>query len=166
MTLSPKTHSMVHIVGLAVVTFILAGLALLLFPRFSNAPKPDESNPAITELTTKESSVVFDNFGSHARIVPKQIIEGKAPGYWFFEGSFPVTLQDINGNTFAIVTATTEADWMVTEHVQFSVTMPEPFSYTGVGSILFKKDDPSDGEAPFDPDKDQLVVPVIFKNEE
>lgn len=166
MTLSPKTHSMIHIVGLAVITFILAGLALLLFPRFSNAPKPDDSNSAVTVSEKEELPVIFENFGSHARITPKQVIEGTAPGYWFFEGSFPVTLQDISGNTFAIIPATTDADWMVTEHVQFSVIMPEPFSYTGVGSILFKKDDPSDGEAPFNPQKDQLVVPVIFQNEE
>ncbi len=167
MTLTHKTHSMMRIVGLALITFVLAGIALFFFPKFSSAPKPEQSIPIVIEnVPVKDSLVRFDNFGNHARMNPKQVIEGTAPGYWYFEGSFPVTLKDINGKMFATVVASTDEDWMVTEHARFTVTMPESFSYTGVGNILFKKDDPSDGEAPFDPEKDQLLVPVIFENKE
>ncbi len=167
MTLSHKTHSVLHIVALAAFTLVLAGLALVLFPKLSSAPTPGGTPVAENnEPVKKYSPLIFDNFGNHARLTPKQVISGMAPGYWYFEGSFPVTLLDINGNAFATVAATTDEDWMVTEHARFNVTMPESFYYTGVGSLLFKKDDPSDGEAPFDPEKDQLLIPVIFENQE
>ena len=166
MTISHKTHSVFYIVGLAAFTMILAGLALVLFPKFSIAPTPGGQITETVKAPEASSPVMFDNFGNHARMTPKQVIEGTAPGYWFFEGTFPVSLQDINGNTFTTIPAKTDEDWMITEHSTFTVTMPETFSYTGVGSILFRKDDPSDGEAPFNPEKDQLLVPVIFENKE
>jgi hypothetical protein len=109
-------------------------------------------------------SVVIETIQPNGRVSPKQIITGTVPGYYFFEGSFPVTLRDINDKAFATVVATTNEDWMVTKKIHFSITLPETFTYTGVGSMLFKKDDPSDGEAPFDPEKDQYVLPVIFEN--
>ena len=162
MTISPKLHSIIHIIGLAIITIVFAGLILFFFPRLSDAPKPDP----VIETVQPATPIMFDNFGNHARIIPTQTINGTAPGRWFFEGSFPVELLDINGTPFATVIATTDQDWMVTRNVEFTVTMPPEFSYTGVGSIHFKKDDPSDGEAPFDPATDELIVPVIFENKE
>jgi hypothetical protein len=76
-----------------------------------------------------------------------------------------VTLIDINGTPFATVIAKTKEDWTVTKTAHFSIKLPETFTYTGVGSILFKKDDPSDGEAIFNSETDELSVPVIFENE-
>jgi hypothetical protein len=69
------------------------------------------------------------------------------------------------GATVGTVIATTDEDWMVTKNVGFSIVLPETFSYTGPGSLLFKKDDPSDGEAPFDPVKDQYSIPVVFEDQ-
>jgi hypothetical protein len=72
---------------------------------------------------------------------------------------------DINNQPIGTVIATTDEDWMVTKNVGFSIVLPETFSYTGPGSLLFKKDDPSDGEAPFDPVKDQYSIPVVFEDQ-
>ena len=159
-----KTKVALHIIGLAVFTLILAAAGLFI-PKMLQAPKSPEPKPLVeTQLETPEPTVTLEDLNDHDRVRPNQIITGKTPGYYFFEGSFPVTLLGINGTPFATVIATTDEDWMVTKTASFSVTLPETFSYTGVGSILFKKDDPSDGEAPFDPIKDQRSVPVIFEN--
>ncbi len=160
---SPRVHHTLKIVGLALVTLALATVVGFLFPKFSNAPGENVITPS--QPLVDNASIIFENLKSNDRVKAKQVIEGKVSGYWFFEASFPVTLRDINGTPFATVIATTDEDWMVSQHVSFHVTMPDTFSYTGVGSILFKKDDPSDGEAPFDPEKDQKIIPVIFENE-
>ncbi len=160
MNISRKTLVFFEIMGLAIITIALAGV-LLFFPELTSAPK----NEDIPIKATPTSVVTFDNLSNNDHVIPKQVITGTVPGFWFFEGSFPVTLRDINGNTITTITATTTEDWMVTTNVHFTVTLPDAFSYNGVGNILFKKDDPSDGEAPFNPDTDQYVVPVIFENE-
>lgn len=160
MNISKKTRVLLEITGLAIITFALAGI-LLFFPKLTNAPKNEEK--LIQQIPA--NVINLDNLSDNDHVTPKQVITGTVPGFWFFEASFPVTLRDINGNTVAVVTATTTEDWMVTTNVNFTVTLPETFTYTGVGSLLFKKDDPSDGEAPFNPETDQYIVPVIFEND-
>ena len=159
-----KTKAALHIIALAGITFILAGTVLFI-PKMLHAPKTPEAKPIVeSKLETPAPVVMFFDLNNNDRVQGNQIITGKAPGYYFFEGSFPVTLIDINGTPFATVIAKTKEDWTVTKTAHFSIKLPETFTYTGVGSILFKKDDPSDGEAPFDPIKDQRMVPVIFEN--
>ena len=160
MNISKKTQVFLEITGLALITLIMAGI-LLFFPKLTNAPK----NGDISVQPTPVAITTFDNLSDNDHVTPKQVITGTVPRFWFFEASFPVTLRDVSGNTIAVVTATTTEDWMVTTNVHFTVTLPETFTYTGVGSLLFKKDDPSDGEAPFNPETDQYVVPVIFEND-
>lgn len=162
--MAQKTKFALHIVALACITLILAAAGLFI-PKMLQAPKNPEPKPAMeNQLTIPTPTVTLLDLNDHDRIHPGQVITGKAPGYYFFEGSFPVTLMDINGTPFTTVIATTKEDWMVTQTANFTLTLPEMFSYTGVGSIVFKKDDPSDGEAPFDPVKDQRIVQVIFEN--
>lgn len=164
-------HEKIGIIGLALVTIIFAIVAITILPQKTIAPilDPSQINQETTSnVTTVEQTpvVVLDNLlKPNDRVKPGQIINGTVPGYYFFEGSFPVTLRDVNDTPFATVIASTDEDWMVSKKIRFSITLPETFTYTGVGSILFKKDDPSDGEAPFDPEKDQYILPIIFENE-
>ena len=161
-TISTKAHHTLKIFALAVITLAIAGAIGLFFPELAGVP-------TINELPTDQPQqyvpVIFDNLNNHDRLKPGQMITGEVSGRWFFEGSFPVQLKDLNGTSFATVIATTAEDWMTTEHVSFSIAMPNHFSYTGIGSLYLKKDDPSDGEAPFDPAKDEQTIPVIFENE-
>jgi hypothetical protein len=160
------SHSL-KIIGLAAVTVGLALAIGLGLPKISHAPIQDPINMAQLSEPSSVSPlpvISFDTLTDNARVKPNQVITGKVPGYWFFEASFPVQLRDISGNTFATVIAQTTEDWMVTTNVAFTITLPETFSYSGVGSILFKRDDPSDGEAPKKPE-DEEIVPVIFENE-
>ena len=149
-----------EITGLALITLIMTGI-LLFFPKLTNAPKNEDMPVQVAPVTVLN----LDNVSDNDHVTPKQVITGTVPRFWFFEASFPVTLRDVSGNTIAVVTATTTEDWMVTTNVHFTVTLPETFTYTGVGSLLFRKDDPSDGEAPFNAETDQYVVPVIFEND-
>lgn len=159
--MSQKATSAIHIIALMIITLGAAFIIGTFLPRKSQAPV----GPQQVEQTEviAPSAITFENLNENDRVKPKQIITGEVPGYWFFEGSFPVELRKASGETFATVIAKTNQDWMVTTNVKFEIILPASFTYTGVGSILFKKDDPSDGEAPWKPEYEE-VVPVIFEN--
>lgn len=148
------------ILGLAIITFALALAIGLLIPKSTQAPviiNAIENNQIPNDFS-------LDTVNANDRVSPDQIITGSVPGVWFFEGSFPVQLQDLSGNTFTTIIATTSEDWMTTDMVSFTATLPDNFSYTGVGKLVFMRDDPSDGESTIDMANFTATVPVIFEN--
>ncbi len=102
--------------------------------------KEDEQEPKIYEI----SSPV--------------LISGKARGYWFFEGSFPIRLEDDQGNLISSGFVTAQSDWMTEDYVPFSGRL-DFMTTADSGVIVFQKDNPSDLPE-FD---DQLTIPVSFK---
>jgi hypothetical protein len=87
-------------------------------------------------------------------------IRGRARGSWFFEGDFPVVLEDANDNIVATGFVTAQGEWMTKEFVPFtgtlSFTKPEQ---GGRGSLIFKKDNPSDRREL----DDATAIPVFFQ---
>lgn len=84
-------------------------------------------------------------------------ITGEARGNWYFEASFPVTLEDLNGRTIAQGIATAQSEWMTPEFVPFEATLT--FAVPGkAGTLVLHKDNPS-GLPEHD---DMLRVPVVF----
>ena len=155
-----KISHTLKIIGLAMVTFGLALAIGLLLPKSTQAPIIINQTPE-NQLPTGFS---LDQVTNNDRVSPGQIITGSIPGVWFFEGSFPVQLQDVNGTTFTTIIATTAEDWMTTNNVSFTTTLPETFTYTGVGKLVFMRDDPSDGESGIDMADFTATIPVIFEN--
>lgn len=86
------------------------------------------------------------------------LVHGEARGYWFFEASFPIHLLDGNGTEIAVGIAQAQKEWMTTEFVPFSVTMQFQKPQTEMGTLVFKKDNPS-GLPEHD---DELRIPVRF----
>ncbi len=72
-------------------------------------------------------------------------IRGRARGSWFFEGDFPVALQDRAGTVIASGFVAATDEWMTKEFVPFEGTL-EFKKPSGVdsGFLVFKKDNPSD----------------------
>jgi hypothetical protein len=156
-----------HIIGLIIITGVLAIILGMFLPKKTTAPNTDSHITIPNTLENKPSPqpseiIQFNDITNNNRVHPNQIITGTVPGTWFFEGSFPVFLKKPSGEIFATVTATTDEDWMVTKNVTFTVTLPDEFSYSGIGTITFTQDDPSDGESgrPIQ----QKTIPVIFEN--
>lgn len=88
-------------------------------------------------------------------------ITGEARGNWFFEASFPVTLEDANGRTIAQGIATAQSDWMTTEFVPYEATLTfalNTVAKNSKGALVLHKDNPS-GLPEHD---DMLQVPVVF----
>ena len=86
------------------------------------------------------------------------LIKGRARGTWFFEGDFPVVLEDVEGNELSRSFVTAEGAWMTKEFVPFTGTLSFTNPVKGLrGRLIFKKDNPTD-RPELD---DSTAIPVI-----
>ena len=98
---------------------------------------------------------------AHQLISSPLLLEGEARGYWFFEGSFPVTVVDWDGRIIAESFVTAQDEWMTKDFVRFKGTLnfSKPELVYNNGSLILRKDNPS-GLSQFD---DALEIPIIFQ---
>jgi hypothetical protein len=87
-------------------------------------------------------------------------IQGRARGPWFFEGDFPVVLEDLNGGVIAEGFVTAIGEWMTEKFVRFegSMEFEKPRSVDR-GILILKKDNPT-GLPRHD---DAVEIPVFLK---
>ena len=85
-------------------------------------------------------------------------VTGQARGFWFFEGSFPITIYDSEDNELGSTTAIAQSEWMTSDFVNFTATLSFHKPSTETGYIVFKKDKPS---ALADNDQ-ELILEVNF----
>lgn len=85
-------------------------------------------------------------------------ITGEARGTWYFEGSFPVRIEDKNGNLLGQGIAYAQGEWMTENYVPFHcVAIFSPKGNVG-GFVVLNKNNPSDLE-----EYDEAVkIPVRF----
>lgn len=86
------------------------------------------------------------------------VLEGDARGYWFFEASFPVRLEDENGNVLVQYYAQAEGEWMTEDFVRFRSELIFAAPTSGRGTLILERDNPS-GLPEY---ADALFVPVRF----
>jgi hypothetical protein len=89
------------------------------------------------------------------------LIKGQARGYWFFEASFPIELQDSDKVTIATGIAQAKGEWMTTDFVLFEAQLDFKRPLSKNGYLVLKKDNPS-GEPQND---DQLILPIMFNQD-
>jgi hypothetical protein len=109
----------------------------------------------------REAFILVESPAPGAVIKSPLSIRGRARGTWFFEGDFPVVLEDTNGNIVANGFVTAQGDWMTKEFVPFAGTLSfAGHDQTDRGSLVFKKDNPSD-QRELD---DAMAIPVFFQD--
>ncbi len=92
------------------------------------------------------------------KITSSLSISGQAVGNWFFEASFPIELQDEQGNKLAETVAKAEGEWMTEEFVPFTAKLEFKKPKTNKGKLILKKDNPSGL-----PENDnELLIPILF----
>lgn len=69
--------------------------------------------------------------------------QGEARGGWFFEGSFPVRIEDSKGVVLGRDIARATGDWMTSELIPFSGTILFSTPTTDKGTLIFDRDNPS-----------------------
>lgn len=142
------------LIGVFLIT-LAAGAAVLLIP--SNkavAPTSSDKKAGIEDLISIDTPTI------NSAVSSPLTISGKARGYWFFEASFPIELQDAEGKRIAMAPAQAQGEWMTEEFVPFSLSLTFPAQTPGSkGTVILHKDNPS-GE----PANDRSVsIPVTFK---
>lgn len=104
--------------------------------------------------------IILDSPLPGAMISSPLTIKGRARGTWFFEGDFPIILEDRQGGNSAVSYATAKGEWMTTGYVRFEGKIQFKSQLSGQrGTLILKKDNPT-GLTEFD---DALKIPVNFK---
>jgi len=124
---------------------------------------PDLHMAEINSQSASSSSdmpIVVDNIKDNQTISNPIQIRGKARGSWFFEGSFPIKLVDVNANVLGTAIATAEGEWMTTDFVNFTAHLEyNKSTSTSRALLILSKDNPS-GIPEFD---QSIFIPVILK---
>ncbi len=129
------------------ITFSLLSLALVACSRVKPAPSETKTTTDVIVTSPELGSLVESPLS----------VEGKARGTWFFEASLPVEITDASGNVIAVAPASADGEWMTTEYVDFSVTIPFSTAEKS-GFLVIKKNNPSGL-----PEHDAMVkIPVHF----
>lgn len=85
-------------------------------------------------------------------------VTGKARGFWYFEGSFVITLVDKNNREITTGIAKAQDSWMTEDWVEFSASLQFEAPQSKEGFLIFEKANPS-GKPEFD---GSLKVPITF----
>lgn len=154
-----KAMNRFAILGGITVLIIAAALLVLFIPAPSS---PDNGGlPPAPVYSSHKDLVRVTSPANGARVSSPLIIRGQARGYWYFEATFPVEVQDSAGALVGQGYAQALRDWMTEEYVPFESTIiltTSPVSGTE-GEIILRKDNPS-GLPEHD---DHLSVPIVFE---
>ncbi|HCM43343.1 MAG: hypothetical protein UY39_C0028G0008 [Candidatus Kaiserbacteria bacterium GW2011_GWC2_49_12] len=125
------------VVALVILFFvILAGAVLLAWPT------PIKNGNDFVEPPFISANVTVSSPAPDSTVPSSFTLIGRARGNWYFEASFPVEVQDANGNVVGQGLATAEGEWMTTEFVPFSAPVTIE-NYSGPATLVLIKDNPS-----------------------
>ena len=86
-------------------------------------------------------------------------IHGQARGFWFFEGDFPIRLEDTEGILIAEGFGQAVGEWMTEDFVTFVTSIPFSVDRDTPAVLVFERDNPSD----LPENDDELRLPIILK---
>ncbi len=92
---------------------------------------------------TSTGEIILKNFKDNQVVKSPLVLEGEAPGKWFFEASFPVKVLDANGNVLGQGPAQAQEDWMQEGPVDFKAEVTFTPPTTETGTLVLEKDNPS-----------------------
>ena len=141
----------------AVIILLLAVIALLSWlliakpveaPTVNNVPpvarqSPQPLPPPPTAAMPLSSRVKVTSPLKNATVGKTFTVTGEAPGAWYFEASFPVLVQDKDGNKIGQIAAQAQGVWMTEKQVPFIAKLIISGNYTGPATLVLLKDNPS-----------------------
>ncbi|MGQ0532621.1 MAG: Gmad2 immunoglobulin-like domain-containing protein [Caulobacteraceae bacterium] len=132
--------------------FIAAALALALTacsqPQEAKAPEP-----AVAEAP----SAVITSPAANARVTSPLIVEGTAPGDWYFEAQFPTELRGPEGAVIAEAPALAQRDWMTEAPVPYRAELAFRVTQETPATLVLQEDMPADNASPR-----EVMIPVVL----
>jgi len=131
-------------------------------PAETQSPSPEEPPvQTVTYESLKGEEIKMISPIENAQVLSPIEIKGFAPGFWFFEATFPIILTDWNGLIIAEGYATAQEDWMTESMVPFTAELEfDRPSYGERGSFILQR-----ANASGLPAQDDAVEFVIFFGE-
>lgn len=86
-------------------------------------------------------------------------VEGKAPGNWFFEASFPIQVRSEAGDILARSHGQAKGEWMTTNLVPFTASITLSSAYHGPALLILMRDNPSG----LPENDDSVSIPITIK---
>lgn len=111
------------------------------------------------ELAVNQEMIKITSVEAGDTISSPFLITGQARGTWYFEASFPITLENNAGEVLGTAIAQAQTDWMTENFVPFTANLTFNQGTSTQGILVFKKDNPSglpEHEA-------ELRLPVVLK---
>lgn len=118
--------------------------------RLTAVGTPDTSTDDVIRVFTPKK----DSF-----VTSPLVVKGEARGTWFFEASFPVSVESEDGVVLAQHYAQAQSEWMTEDFVPFesSIVLPENLPERGV--LRLARDNPS-GLSEYD---QSITIPITFQ---
>jgi len=138
------------------ITFVLSGIVLILvgviaymgFSQFSDTKQTnmvvmEESKEDPIQLQLRDDEIVLDDLKAGDYITSPLLFSGQAHQSWFVDGTFPVRLEDAEGNVIAEGFARTEVDTVDTdEYVSYTAELTFADPSSDVGILTLEKSNP------------------------
>jgi hypothetical protein len=119
----------------------------------------NEPQTPLTEYTSPKGEVIRMDAPLENQTVTSPLkISGEVRGNWSFEATFPIELQDLQGNIIAEGHATLDGDWMTENYVPFNATLTFSKPSASEGVLILQKDNPSG----LPKNDDAVEIPVKF----
>ncbi|MFZ2038400.1 MAG: Gmad2 immunoglobulin-like domain-containing protein [Minisyncoccia bacterium] len=115
----------------------------------------------IGNILIKTNLINLSNPNPNSENISPLKITGQARGLWFFEASFPIKIQDLEGKTIVSGVATAKDDWMTDDFVNFEAELKFKVSTTTKAVLILEKDNPSGLEE----NSDSLYLPIVLMPE-
>ncbi len=141
---------MLRTMPFAAAAFALA-IAACSPPQAAQAPEVE------TAAVVEGASVVINAPASGAHVASPLIVEGTAPGDWYFEAQFPAKLVDADGTVIAEAPAMSQSDWMTEAPVPYRAQLTFNVVQDTPATLVLQEDMPADNASPR-----EVSIPVVL----
>lgn len=119
-------------------------------------PQQAETSAPVAE-TANASGVTVTTPASSARVTSPLVVEGTAPGDWYFEAQFVAQLRSADGALLAEAPALAQSDWMTEAPVPYRAEFVFTVTADTPATIVLQEDMPADNAQPR-----EVTIPVVL----
>ena len=135
----------------------LAIACVLALAACSPPSPPAETVPPATTEVAATPGLVVDSLQAGARVTSPFVVEGTAPGDWYFEAQFVAKLVGADGAVIAEAPARAQSDWMTEAPVRYRAEFTYAVTQDTPATLVLQEDMPADNAAPR-----EVTIPVVL----